>query len=123
MSRQARELLEKGIETFPFHAPLYHSLAELEARIGNFEGLLKLNKRTAELFPSDAGPASSSSSKERMEAWGRRITGKLSDGIVSLAETIGVEEDSDGNVEGLGSVDPDALVTKMCGGLLMPELE
>jgi tetratricopeptide (TPR) repeat protein len=49
----AREVYEKGIELNPLYAPLYHSLAELEARIGNFEGLSKLNKRTNEIFKYD----------------------------------------------------------------------
>jgi len=39
----AREVLEKGLEINPTHAPLYHSLAELEARVFNVEGLAKLS--------------------------------------------------------------------------------
>jgi tetratricopeptide (TPR) repeat protein len=49
----AREVYEKGIELDPLYAPLYHSLAELEARIGNFEGLSRLNKRTNEMFKNN----------------------------------------------------------------------
>merc|ERR1711937_407426 len=59
----ARQLLEKGIEITPLHAPLYHSLAELEARVFNIEGLAKLNKRTAEIFSSDAMSPPLSSTK------------------------------------------------------------
>jgi Tfp pilus assembly protein PilF len=50
----AREVLEKGIALNPMYAPLYHSLAELEARICNLDALARLNKRTAELFHSNA---------------------------------------------------------------------
>eukprot|EP00536_Pseudo-nitzschia_multiseries_P006864 jgi/Psemu1/255731/estExt_Genewise1Plus.C_1510058 len=47
---EAREVYEEGIDGNPMHAPLYHSLAELEARICNLEALSRLNKRTNELF-------------------------------------------------------------------------
>jgi tetratricopeptide (TPR) repeat protein len=50
----AREVYEKGIETNPMYAPLYHSLAELEARICNLEALSRLNKLTNELFNNNA---------------------------------------------------------------------
>jgi tetratricopeptide (TPR) repeat protein len=50
----AREVYEKGIEINPMYAPLYHSLAELEARICNLGALSKLNKRTNELFNNNA---------------------------------------------------------------------
>lgn len=50
----AREAYEKGIETNPMYAALYHSLAELEARICNLEALARLNKRTNELFNNNA---------------------------------------------------------------------
>lgn len=46
----AREVYERGIDISPMYAPLYHSLAELEARICNLEALSRLNKRTNELF-------------------------------------------------------------------------
>ncbi|KAG7354848.1 type IV pilus biogenesis/stability protein PilW [Nitzschia inconspicua] len=50
----AREVFEKGMEVNPMYAPLYHSMAELEARICNLDGLAKLNKRAAELFNQNA---------------------------------------------------------------------
>lgn len=50
----AREVYEKGIEANPMHAPLYHALAELEARIFNVEAMARLNKRTNELFNNNA---------------------------------------------------------------------
>ena len=51
---EAREAYEKGIETNPMYAALYHSLAELEARICNLDALARLNKRTNELFNNNA---------------------------------------------------------------------
>ncbi len=111
---KARELLEKGTEISPLYAPLYHSLAELEARVFNIEGLAKLNKRTAEIFPSDAMAPPPSSTK-RMQAWGNKIKqyGRIPDGIAALAEKIGV--DSDANITALDDVDPESLVNNMCG--------
>lgn len=50
----AREIYEKGIESNEMYAPLYHSLAELEARICNLDALARLNKRTNELFNNNA---------------------------------------------------------------------
>ena len=38
----------------PLHAPLYHSLAELEARVFNIQGLAELNKRAAQIFNNNA---------------------------------------------------------------------
>jgi crooked neck len=51
---EARQVLEEGISIDPFYAPLYHSLAELEARVGNVEELARLNKRTASIFNTNA---------------------------------------------------------------------
>lgn len=60
---EAREVLEKGLQINPLHAPLYHSLAELEARIFNVQGLANLNKRAAVIFTTNALEASPSSTK------------------------------------------------------------
>lgn len=59
----ARDVLEKGLEINPTYAPLYHSLAELEARVFNLEGLAKLNKRAAKIFSNNAMEPSASSSQ------------------------------------------------------------
>lgn len=59
----AREVLEKGLEVNPTHALLYHSLAELEARVFNLEGLAKLNKRAANIFSRNAMEPSAFSSQ------------------------------------------------------------
>ena len=59
----AREVYEKGIEANQMHAPLYHSLAELEARICNLGALARLNERTNELFNNNAMEPSTGSYK------------------------------------------------------------
>jgi len=116
----ARELLEKGIEINPLYAPLYHSLAELEARIFNLEGLAKLNKRTAAIFPSNAMTPSPSSTN-RMQAWGNKIkqgrSAQIPDGIAALAEKIGVDSDTNMTIVGgsLDDVDPESLLNGMGG--------
>lgn len=66
---EARNLLEKGLEVDPLNAPLYHSLAELEARVFNLEGLAKLNKRVSEIFNSNALIPS----KESTRAWEKKL--------------------------------------------------
>ncbi|EJK74144.1 hypothetical protein THAOC_04196 [Thalassiosira oceanica] len=60
-------------------------------RDGDLEGLARpaVVRAADAYYPAageDPGPASSSSSKKRMETWGRRITGKLHEGIATLAE-------------------------------------
>ena len=117
---QARELLERGIEINPLHAPLYHSLAELEARVCNIEGLAKLNKRAAALFHSDATTPSAATSRT-MQAWGKKIkhgrSAMIPDGIAALAEKIGVESDANTTFAWVSSesVDPDSLLDSLVG--------
>lgn len=92
---QAREVYEKGIEVNPLHAPLYHSLAELEARVFNLEGLAILNKRAAKVFNNNALVPPPSSS----EAWGTKIRSQRSrnlpfnPNVAALAQKI-VDEDN-----------------------------
>jgi tetratricopeptide (TPR) repeat protein len=90
---EAREIFEKGMEVDPMHAPLYHSLAELEARVFNVEGLAILNKRAAEVFNANALEPSSSSS----EVLGSKIrAGRIRDipkDVAALAQRI-VEDDA-----------------------------
>ena len=115
----ARELLEKGIEINPLYAPLYHSLAELEARVFNIDGLAKLNKRTAEIFSSDA---TAPPPQNRMQAFGNNIkqsrSPKMTDGIRALADKIGIDDDSDMTIdeELLEDVDPESLVNSFGAG-------
>lgn len=99
------------------HAPLYHTLAELEARVFNIEGLAKLNKRAAEIFKSDANAPRSD---EAMKAWGQKIKQgrSLPDGIAALAEKIGVESDEPTTIAGVSmdDLDLDSLVNNvLCG--------
>lgn len=86
---QARQIYEKGLEVNPLHAPLYHSLAELEARLFNLEGLAKLNKRAADIFNNNAMTPSPSSTK----AWGKKIKNsksrKVPEGVAALEQKIG----------------------------------
>ncbi|KAL7527981.1 hypothetical protein ACHAXR_003317, partial [Thalassiosira sp. AJA248-18] len=114
----ARELLEKGIEINPLYAPLYHSLAELEALVFNIDGLAKLNKRTAEIFSSDA-TAPPPSSEIRMQAWGKTIKQgrSIPSGVAALAEKIGVDSDTNMTMAGgsLDDVDPESLLNSMRG--------
>lgn len=111
--------MEKAIEISPMHAPLYHSLAELEARVFNIEGLAKLNKRAAELFHADA--SSSPPSTKAMQAWGKKIkqgrTAKIPDGIAALAQKIGFDSENDCMLGGLSlrDVDPETLIGGLSG--------
>jgi len=93
------------------HGPLYHSLAELEARVFNIEGLANLNKRAAKLFQTDA--TTPPPSAMAMQAWGRKIkqgrNAKIPDGIAAIAEKIGFDE-NDSMLEMLDDVDPDILI-------------
>jgi len=52
--QQARETFERGLEVDPTHAPLYHSLAELEARVCNVQGLADLHRRASNIFNPNA---------------------------------------------------------------------
>ena len=90
---EARQVFEKGIEIDPLHAPLYHSLAELEARVFNVDGLAKLNKRTAAIFKTDA-----TSHSRGEEVWSQRIKNSFNmrvvpKDVVALAHRIVDEED------------------------------
>jgi hypothetical protein len=112
---QAREIFEKGIEVDPLYAPLYHALAELEARVFNIAGLSKLNKRAAKFFNNNALEPTSSSS----EAWGTKIkAGRSRDvpkGVAALAERI-VEEDGDDRIQ--EGTDPNSFLNRMNSSLM-----
>ncbi len=109
----------------PLYAPLYHTLAELEARVFNIDGLAKLNKRLATIFPSNVNVLSS---QRTTQVWGNKInlqhsstlSGKiLPDGIAALAQKIGV--DGDALTIGGGTslveddLDPETLLNVICG--------
>lgn len=103
--QKAREIFERGIEVNPLHAPIYHSLAELEARVFNVEGLARLNRKAAEVFNSNALEPSPSSS----QAWGMRIRAMRSSDVpkrvAALAQKI-VEEDGAEDLSMEEDVDP-----------------
>ena len=113
---KARDVFEQGLAVDPLHAPLYHSLAELEARLFNLDGLARLNKRAAEVFHAnalDSPPASS-------QAWGNKIkmasesgATKLPDGVAALAAKVGLDEDLE---EMLSDVNPASLIISIAGG-------
>lgn len=94
---EARDVMERGIEVDPMYAPLYHSLAELEARVFNIDGLAKLNKRAASIFRTNAlEPAPSAS-----DVWGSKIRAGRSRsvvprGVAALAQRIVVDDDDGG---------------------------
>jgi hypothetical protein len=112
---QAREIFEKGIEVDPQYAPLYHALAELEARVFNIDGLSKLNKRAAAFFNNNALKPPPLSS----ETWGAKIrAGRSRDvpkGVTALAQRI-VEED--GNDRGVEDTDPSSFLDRMNSSLM-----
>jgi len=88
--QNAREIYEKGLDVNPLHAPLYHSLAELEAMVFNVEGLAKLNKRAADLFNKDAMMAPSrTSTQAREKLIQKRQSRELPQGVSVLNERIG----------------------------------
>jgi hypothetical protein len=112
---QAREIFEKGIDVDPQYAPLYHALAELEARVFNIDGLSKLNKRAAAFFNNNALQPPPLSS----ETWGAKIkAGRSRDvpkGVTALAQRI-VEED--GNDRILEDTDPSSFIDRMSSSLM-----
>jgi hypothetical protein len=95
------------------HAPSYHSLAELEARVFNIEGLSKLNKRAAEVFNTNALEPTRVSmailgSKLRKNSLSQ---GKIPTSISTLANMI-VADDLDIEEE-ISDLDPDILIKKL----------
>ena len=98
---------------------MYHSLAELEARVFNIDGLAKLNKRIADIFPSNVMAQPSSYSRTtRMEAWGNKIKQgrwtKIPDGIAALAQQIGVNNNTSID-ELVDDVDPELMINSLNG--------
>jgi len=101
---EAREIYEKGIETNPMYAALYHSLAELEARICNLDALARLNKRTNELFNNNAMEPSPRS----YEALETKI--KNSSQHRPFAEAIGVNGKSDSSMSAIEELNGEGIV-------------
>jgi hypothetical protein len=95
----ARGIFEKGIEVDPTYAPLYHSLAELEAQVFNLDGLARLNRRAKTIFNSNAlvPPATSS------EMFGAKIRARnVPTSVTALTERI-VEDKRDATETTSGS--------------------
>jgi hypothetical protein len=118
---QAREIFERGIAVNPLHAATYHSLAELEARVFNVEGLAKLNRKAAEVFNNNALEPSPSSSL----AWGAKIRARRSNGVpkgvAALAEKI-VEEEGGDNLPLDEDLDPFAALDSLIQDELVGDL-
>jgi len=119
----AREVFEKGMEYNQLYAPLYHSLAELEARVCNLEALSRLNRKASELFNGNVMQPLKSST----QAFATRIRAKrsknLPQGIAALAEKI-VEEDEDGILFGgdsIDTIDPSVTLDALTGNLMEDE--
>ena len=119
----ARQVFEKGIGINPMYAPLYHSLAELEARVCNLEGLALLDQRAKEIFNTNALEPPKSSS----QAYGTKIRSKrsphLPEGIAALAEKIVEEEDPSVllGMDGIDGVDPTMMLESLNGSLMEDE--
>jgi tetratricopeptide (TPR) repeat protein len=117
----AREVFEKGMEFNPLYAPLYHSLAELEARVFNLEGLSKLNKRAAELFNNNVmDPAQSSSQAYATKIRAKRAPG-LTFGIKALAEKIVDDDDERVLLGTFDRINPSETLESLSGSLLEDE--
>ena len=105
------------MEVDPLHAPLYHSLAELEARVFNIQGLAELNKRAAQIFHNNAleSPPLTMNllgTQLRKSAQSKK---KIPNNIHALAKKIdsyGVGEKLDLD-EAINDMNPDLIIDKM----------
>ena len=120
---QAREVFEQGIDLNPLYALLYHSLAELEARVFNVEGLSLLKARASKVFNTNALEPAPSSSKAFGEMIRAKRSRSLPKGIAALAEKI-VEDDEDGGLRRMGGLDvtdPLSTLESMTGNVMEEE--
>merc|ERR1711957_739772 len=95
------------------HAPLYHSLAELEARVFNIEGMAQLHKRAAEIFNTNAlepPPASMKILSRKLRA-SSPAKKKLPTVVAALTKMVEIEFDLDETVTDM--MDPDTLIKQM----------
>ena len=122
---QARAVYEKGMELNPTHAPLYHSLAELEARLFNVEGLARLNKRALKIFNRNALEPTSCSSTAYSARVSCRTKPSLSRSIAVLADKI-VNDEENSEILGttpVSSSDPAATLGNVADNLIQGLLE
>jgi len=99
----------------PSHAPLYHSLAELEARVFNIEGMAQLHKRAAEIFNTNAlepPPASMKLLTRKLRATSPAKK-KLPTVVAALTKMAEIEFDLDETVTDM--MDPDTIIRQMSG--------
>jgi hypothetical protein len=90
---------------------LYHSLAELEARVFNIEGLAKLNKKASQIFNANAlipTQASASVLKKKL-----RASGSISpDQFSTLGKELSMEMELDLE-EIITDVDPEKIIQSL----------
>jgi hypothetical protein len=110
----------------PLHAPTYHSLAELEARVFNVEGLARLNKKAALMFNSNAMQPSPLPT----EAWSAKIRARkhneVPQGVAALAQKIVEEDETEEDdyldpFEALESMSTSLIEDDHVGGLLQAD--
>ena len=115
---EARAVYEQGLSIDPMNAPLYHSLAELEAQLFNLDGLAELNKRAIKIFKTDATKRST----EGEEAWGISIRANrakaLPKHIIDLTKKIAADDSSSPLAVHDESYDPDLFIDKLSRKLL-----
>lgn len=105
-------MFEKGLDIDPTHAPLYHSLAELEAMVFNIEGLAKLNKKAAQVFNTNAlMPTQAQASVLRRKL---RASGGILPDSISILMEIDLEDTTDVDpekvIQGLSDADFNRLI-------------
>ena len=112
------------MEVNPLHAPTYHSLAELEARVFNVEGLAKLNEKAAAIFNSNAMEPNPTTT----QAWGAKIRAhrdnEIPKGVAALAEKIVEDDEEEQSAHGAQQrdVDPFEALESMSAGLIEDDL-
>lgn len=121
----AREVLEEGMEINPLYAPLYHSLAELEAMVFNLEGLARLNQRATKLFQRNVMESAQQHDHASSQAFATRIRAKrlksLPKGIAALANKIVEEDGTLVGVDDLDRIDPSMTLESLTGSLMEDE--
>ena len=113
------------MELNPAHAPLYHSLAELEARLFNVEGLARLNQRALKIFHRNAlepAPSTPTEYSRRVRSRGRY---GLPRSIAVLREQIVTDQENgeSPSTASVSSSDPKATLDSIADNLVEGLLE